>query len=153
MNDKPAEKRLADFMAKYSPEIAALAQATLAKMRERLPGAVELVYDNYNALAIGFGPNEKASDAIFSIALYPRWVSLFFLQNGARLPDPKKLLKGKGKLVRHIVLKEASDLGTPAIKELMNHALKLADEPIDPANRNRIIIKSISAKQRPRRPS
>lgn len=152
MNDKPAEKQLADFMAKYSPEIAALAQATLAKMRERLPGAVELVYDNYNALAIGFGPNEKASDAIFSIALYPRWVSLFFLQNGARLPDPKKLLKGNGKLVRHIVLKDASDLDTPAIKLLMNHALKQADEPIDSATRNRIIIKSISAKQRPRRP-
>lgn len=152
MNDKPAEKQLADFLAKYSPEIAALAQATLAKMRERLPGAVELVYDNYNALAIGFGPNEKASDAIFSIALYPRWVSLFFLQTGARLPDPKKLLKGNGKLVRHIVMKDASDLDNPAIKLLMNHALKLADEPIDPATRNRIIIKSISAKQRPRRP-
>jgi len=49
-------------------------------MRARLPGAVELVYDNHNALAIGFGPTERASDAVFSIALFPRWVSLFFLR-------------------------------------------------------------------------
>jgi hypothetical protein len=34
-------------------------------MRGYLPGAIELVYDNYNALAIGFGPSEKSSDAIF----------------------------------------------------------------------------------------
>jgi len=146
------EKQLAGFMAKYTPEITALAEAILARMRERLPGAVELVYDNYNALAIGFGPSDKSSDAVFSIALYPRWVSLFFLQNGTKLADPEKLLKGSGRVVRHIVLEDASDLDKPAINELMLQALKLADEPIDPANPNRIVIKSISTKQRPRRP-
>src|ERR1039458_9537409 len=65
----------------------------------RLPGAVQLVYDNYNALVIGFGPSERASEASFSIVLYPRWVTLFFLQ-GAGLPDPRRLLKGSGKVVR-----------------------------------------------------
>ena len=70
---------------------------------------MQLVYDNYNALAIGFGPSERASEAIFSIVLYPRWVTLFFLQ-GAGLADPKRLLKGSGKVVRHIVLASAADL-------------------------------------------
>src|SRR5439155_3149680 len=84
-----AREELAAFLAKYTPE-----------MRERLPGAIELVYDNYNALVIGFGPTDRASDAIFSIALYPRWVRLFFLY-GAKLRDPKKLLKGVGKIVRY----------------------------------------------------
>lgn len=153
MKVESPEKHLAGFIARYSPEIAALAEAVLVKMRERLPGAVELVYDNYNALAIGFGPGEKTSDAIFSIALYPRWVSLFFLQNATLLRDPEKLLKGSGKVVRHIALKDASDLDKPAIQKLMAHSLKLASEPIDPANQNRIIIKSVSNKQRPRRPS
>jgi hypothetical protein len=58
-------------VAKYTPEIGALAQEGLDKMRARLPGAIELVYDNYNALAIGFSPTERTSDVIFSIALYP----------------------------------------------------------------------------------
>src|ERR1700731_1683160 len=97
------------------PEIAALAKDIRAKMRKRLPGAFELVYDNYNALAIGFGPSERASEEIFSIALFPRWVSLFFLQAKGLLPDPQKLLKGSGNQVRHIVLKNPESLDDPAI--------------------------------------
>ncbi len=152
MNDKTPEEQLAGFIARYTPEIGDIARAALAKMRARLPGAIELVYDNYNALAIGFSPTERASDVIFSIALYPRWVSLFFFR-GADLPDPQKLLKGGGKQVRHIVLESAADLDKPAVKALMNRALERSAKPLDSANRGRIVIKSISAKQRPRRPA
>jgi hypothetical protein len=152
MNDKAPKEQLAGFIAKYKPEIGALAQEALSMMRARLPGALELVYDNYNALAIGFSPTERASDVIFSIALYPRWVSLFFF-HGVGLPDPQKLLKGSGKTVRHIVLENASDLDKPAVKALMKLALERAGKPLDKKNRSRIIIKSVSAKQRPRRPA
>jgi hypothetical protein len=149
--DSP-ECQLDAFLDKYTPAIATLARACLAKMRTRLPGAVQLVYDNYNALVIGFGPSERASEAIFSIALYPRWVTLFFLQ-GARLPDPKHLLKGSGKVVRRIVLASAADLDQPAIQDLMATALQRAEQGIDPSAPGRLVIRSISAKQRPRRPS
>ena len=152
MGGRPSpEKQLAGFIAKYAPEIGALARAVLAKMRVLLPGAVELVYDNYNTLAIAFGPTERASDAILSIAVYPRWVSLFFL-HGANLPDPKRLLKGSGKRVRHVVVRDASTLDEPAVRALMGHALERAPEPLDGNSRGRIVIKSISAVQRARRP-
>jgi hypothetical protein len=131
MKAKSPEKQLDDFIDKYSPEIGALARAALAKMRARLPGAIELVYDNYNALAVGFSPTEQTSDAIFSIALWPRWVSLFFLQ-AAGLPDPNRLLKGSGKMARHIVLEEAEDLDEPAVEELIANALERAHTPLDP---------------------
>ena len=144
--------QLAAFLAKFTPETAALARAVLTKMRARLPGAVELVYDNYNALAIGFGPTERASEAIFSIAVFPRWISLFFLR-GVSLPDPQKILKGSGKQVRHIVIRNAVEFDDPAIRDLMARALKAADKPLDGTGRGRIVIKSISAKQRPRRPA
>jgi hypothetical protein len=149
MKAKPPNAQFAEFLAKYSAEIAALARAVLRKMRARLPGAIELVYDNYNALVIGFGPTEKASDAIFSIALYPRWINLFFL-HGVGLPDPKRLLQGNGKVVRHVVLKEAEDLDDPAIRELMAHAVDRSKLPL--TGPGRMVIKSVSAKQRPRRP-
>lgn len=140
-------KQLTSFLAKYTPEIRRVATAALKKMRERLPGAIELVYDNYNALVIGFGPTHRASDAVFSIALYPRWVTLFFLKGG-KLRDPKSLLKGSGKIVRHIVLASADDLDAPAVRALMTQALggTAFDE-------RRLIIKSISKKQRPRKPA
>jgi hypothetical protein len=152
VKDKTPEKQLAGFIAKFAPEIEASARAVLAKMRQRLPGAVQLVYDNYNALAIGFGPTQRASDAIFSIVLFPRWVSLFFLQ-GAKLPDPQNVLKGSGKKARHIVLADAGDLDKPAVRALMARALECAPKPLDPKTPGRIVIKCILAKQRPRRPA
>ena len=66
------EKQLDQFLDKYSPEVAAVGRAARARMRKLLPTAHELVYDNYNTLAIGYSPTEKAPDGIFSIALYPR---------------------------------------------------------------------------------
>jgi hypothetical protein len=152
MPAKSPEKQLDGFLAKYSPEIAAQARAMLATMRQRLPGTTELVYDNYNALVIGFGPGERASDAIFSLALYPRWVSLCFLQ-GADLPDPHRLLRGSGKVVRSLRLAAAEDLDRPEVQELMAHALQRARVPLDETQTRRMVIKSISENQRPRRPA
>jgi hypothetical protein len=146
------EQQLAGFIAKYTPQIGAVAQVALAKLRARLLGAVELVYDNYNALAIGFGPTERAADVIISIALYPRWVNLFFL-HGADLADPQQLLKGSGKTIRHLVLEDAATLDKPAVKRLLTQALARADKPLDRSATGRIVIKSVSAKQRPRRPA
>ncbi len=71
------------------------------------------------------------SDAIFSIALYPRWVSLFFLMNGTKLRDPECYLKGSGKVVRHIVLENAALLDDPVVQDLMAQALELSPHPID----------------------
>ena len=145
------QRALAGFIAKFTPQVAAVADEALAKLRARLPGAVELVSDNSHALAIGFAPAEKASEVIFSIALSPRGVSLFFLQ-GAKLEDPKHLLRGDGKTARHLVLEDASDLEMPGVRALITAALETAKRPIDPKNANRIVIKSVSKKQRPRRP-
>ncbi len=139
-------------MAAYTPEIAALAKDALEKMRSYLPGATELVYDNYNALAIGFGPSDRASEAIFSIALYPHWVSLFFL-HGAGLPDPSRVLQGTGTAARHMILKSPETLDEPAVQILIEQALLHAAVPIDPTKPGRLLIKSVSEKQRARRPS
>ena len=88
-------KQLAIWIDRYDPTMARLARAVLRKMEQRLPGATELVYDNYNALVIGFGPNQRASDCPFSIAVYARWVNLYFLE-GRLLSDPEGLLQGTG---------------------------------------------------------
>src|SRR5512145_1092495 len=109
-----AEAQLDLFIGRDTPAVASLAKAVLVRMRELLPGATQLVYDNYNALAIGFGPSEKAMEAPFSVGLYPRWVNLFFLQ-GARIPDPAGLLKGSGKHVRSVRLEKATDLDLPEL--------------------------------------
>ena len=87
--------------------MAAEARSALARLRRLVPGAVELVYDNYNALVVGFGPSERPSEAILSLVAYPKWVTLCFLQDAPELPDPEGLLKGSGSSVRHISLESA----------------------------------------------
>jgi hypothetical protein len=145
-----AQAQLDRFIDRFAPDTAALARALLAKMRGRLPGATLLVYDNYNALAIGFGATDKASKAVLSLAVYPRWVNLFFL-HAAGLPDPQGLLKGEGNKVRHVRLLGAEGFDDPAIEALIAHAVARSDPLFDPAAEQRLIVRSVAAKQRPRR--
>jgi hypothetical protein len=152
LSELTPQRQLSVFLAKFDTAVAAAARTALKQLRLRLAGATEIVYDNYNALAIGFGPSDKASEAIVSIAVYPRWVSLFFLQNGVQLKDPNKLLKGTGSKVRHIVLTSPGILASPDIERLMVQALASAKTRLLPQAKRRIVIKSIAAKQRPRRP-
>lgn len=145
-----AGEQLAGFLGKYDPSVAKLAMSLIKAMRRRLPHAVQIVYDNYNALAIGFGPTERASDAIFSVAVFPRWVNLFFLQ-GAKLRDPEKRLQGSGNVVRYVRAGSAAIVDDPAVSALIDQALAKAKTPMPAGGKGRLIIKSISEKQRPRR--
>jgi hypothetical protein len=145
-----AQLELDRFIEKFSPETAALTRALLIRMQARLPGATIMVYDNYNALAIGFGATDRVSRAVLSLAVYPRWVNLFFL-HAAGLVDPQALLKGGGAKVRHIRLIRPEALDDPAIEALIAQAVARAEPPFDPTAGQRLAIKSVSAKQRPRR--
>jgi hypothetical protein len=152
MKTESAEKQLDRFLDAFTPEVSELARKTLAKLRKLLPNAKELVYDNYNALAIGFAPTERASEGIFSIAVYPMHINFFFLQ-GAKLSDPDGLLQGKGAVARHIRLEDEKTLDRADVKAMMATAMKMAEVPFDKKTEYTLIIKSVSAKQRPRRPA
>ena len=144
------QSELDGFIDRYSPQVAADARRALAFLKLRLPTARRLVYDNYNALVVGFGTSDKVSDIILSIALYPRWVTLFFLR-GTVLPDPRGLLEGSGSTVRGVRLQPVSRLETPEVGALIDAAVANAS-PLIATGDGPLIIKSISAKQRPRRP-
>jgi hypothetical protein len=147
------QRQLDVFIDRYTDEVAAAMRAALRHLRRRVPGATELVYDNYNALGVGFGPSDRPAEIVLSIVAYPRWVSLFFLQSGARLADPQQLLKGSGSRVRHIVLTSPDVIAAPAVDALIGQALRAAKVAIDPARRRVLVIKSVAAQQRPRRPA
>jgi hypothetical protein len=145
-----AEKQLKTFIDKFEPKHRTLIRAVRRALRKRLPAAHELVYDNYNFLVIGYSPTERPSDAILSIAAGASGVGVCFIR-GAKLRDPKKILSGSGNQTRFLRLASADVLAQPEVEALVAAAIAQAKAPARPTGRRQLIIRSISAKQRPRR--
>ena len=146
------ERRIAGFIDKYTPAIAAQLRDARQRLRAHFPRGVEMVFDNYNALVFGIGPTDHARESFISIAGYPKWVTLFFL-DGASLHDPEGLLEGEGKQVRGIRLKTPADMATPAVAALIAQAIATRCDALAAAAPLSTVVKAEVGKQRPRRPA
>ena len=151
MSPVPGEAQIDGFLRKYTPEIEASLRDARARLRSLFPQGYELVYDNYNALVFGISPTLSTRDAFLSLAGYPRWVTLFFL-NGRALHDPDGLLEGDGKQVRGIRLRRPDDVNSPAVAALIAQAVQPMAAALRAAPPLSTVVKSVSARQRPRRP-
>jgi hypothetical protein len=147
-----AEKQLKGFIDKFEPKHQALIRAVRKAMRERLPTANELAYDNYSFFVVGYCPNERPSDSIISIAAGSNGVGLCFI-HGASLPDPHKILLGSGHQTRFIRLESAETLARPEVEGLIAAAIAKAKVPFPATGARRLVIRSVAAQQRPRRKS
>ena len=70
---------------------------------------------------------------------------------GAALADPHHLLVGSGNQGRFVRLESAATLDRREINELLAAAIKEGETPLPRTGRGRIVIKSVSPKQRLRR--
>jgi len=147
--DSPATQ-LNAMIGRFDPAVQKLVRAARSKLRKRLPAAVELVYDNYNALAIGYGSSERRGDWIVSLAVYARGVNLYFIY-GVALPDPHGLLQGSGNQGRFVRLESAAMLDRQEIDDLLKAAVAEADTPLPPRGKGYTVIKAVSPNQRRRR--
>jgi hypothetical protein len=144
------EQQVEGFIGKFDPKYAALIRSARKALRKRLPAANELVYDNYNFFVIGYCSTERPSDCLVSLAAAANGVGLAFY-HGAKLPDPHKLLLGSGTQNRFIRIESAATLARPEVEELIAAAVAQAKTPLPASGRGKLIIRSISEKQRPRR--
>src|ERR1041385_4645897 len=92
-----------------------------------------------NSLVVAFGMSERGYEAIVAIAIFPRWVRLYFDKS---LPDPKGLLEGSGTKVRSVTLKAPSDLDHEDIKALIKAANKHSGVTFTRTRSTRMVIKS-----------
>jgi Domain of unknown function (DU1801) len=138
------------FIDKFDSKNAALIRSTRKTLRKRLPAANELVYDNYNFFVIGYCSTERPSDCIVSIAAAANGVGLSFYY-GASLPDPLRLLLGSGSQNRFIRIESAATLAHPGVKQLIAAAIAQGESPLPASGRGKLVIRSISKKQKPRR--
>jgi Domain of unknown function (DU1801) len=143
-------KQLTALISKFDPKIAKQIRDCRAILRKRFPTAYEIVYDNYNFFVIGYCSTERNKDCIVSIAANSKGVGLSFYW-GATLPDPHKLLQGTGCQNRFVRLSTPAALNDPQVAALVTAAEVQGKVPLPATGFGVTIIKSISAKQRPRR--
>jgi hypothetical protein len=144
-----AEQQLKSFIAKFDRNLGKHIRECRSAMRKRFPTAHEMAYDNYNFFVIGYSPTERPSDAILSMAASGNGVGLCFIQ-GAKLPDPKRVLKGSGNQTRSIHVDDMSLFERPELLALIDMA-ETNGKPMPASGRGPLVIRSISKKQRPRR--
>ena len=146
--ESPA-RQLDLFLAKFEPKTRSLIKAARGVLRRLWPAANELVWDNYNFFVIGYCTTERPSSAIVTIAAAANGVGISFYR-GASLPDPKRVLLGSGAQNRFIRLESVATLARPEVRALLAAAAR-QERPPFAQTRGKLIIRSISAKQRPRR--
>ncbi len=151
-SDARTDARIDAFLAKYTPEIEARLRAARARLRSFFPRGHELVFDNTNALVFGISPSTSSRESFLSIAGYPRWVTLFFLE-GASLDDPAGLLEGEGKQIRGLRVHGPETFDEPAVRALIAQATVPWAEALNAAPALSTTIKMVAEKQRPRRPA
>jgi Domain of unknown function (DU1801) len=147
-----AERQMKSFIDKFEPKHQALIRSMRKALRKRLPTANELAYDNYNFFALGYCSTERPSDCIVSIAASANGVGLSFYW-GATLPDPHGILLGSGSQNRFIRIDSAKILARPEVEALIAAADAQAKTPMPARGGGKLIIRSISVKQKPRRNS
>jgi hypothetical protein len=150
VSQREAEARLKAFIEKFDAPHQRLIRAARRALRKQFPTAMELAYDNYNFFVIGYAPTERPSDAIISLTAAANGVGLCFV-HGARLPDPTKILQGSGKQTRFVRLESAEVLERPDVQALLAAAVARARVPFAAEGKGALAIRSVSAKQRPRR--
>ena len=125
-------------------------------LRKRFPTVNELVYDYAKNFVVGYSPTEAGGEGIVAISADlpiagKREVGVrLYLTNGAKLPDPNKLLQGKAQ-ARYLMLESAKDLLRPEVEALMTAAEKTAKVPLRTTGKGAVIIKPSASEKKPKK--
>ena len=119
--------QLKKFIASYDEEIQDLAFQIRGFIIDLVPEANELIWNNYNAVAIAYSKSEKLKDAFCHIALYSKYVNFGF-NRGAELTKTNIKLNGKGKLIRHISVKDFQSFPKHEIKNMIWEAVGISEK-------------------------
>ena len=120
----PSFEDLIRELSSFDLSVGELALALREMVLEEAPEAVEKVLRVY-ALVFWYSLTGRMSDAFVQIVIYPKGVNLMF-NRGAELDDPRGMLVGEGKIIRHIKVRTPEDLKNPHLRKFVRTALKHA---------------------------
>jgi Domain of unknown function (DU1801) len=120
---RPPDRQLLHYLAAYDPHVADLTLALRELVFDEAPEAIESIVKSY-AVAIGFSFTGKPlKDGFCHIVTYADHVNLGF-NRSALLPDPNRILVGKGKSIRHMTIRNHSELENPMVRRYLQAAIE-----------------------------
>ncbi len=138
---------LSSFLKPYDIHIQQLALKLRAFIVDTAPTCNELIWDNYNAVAMAYSKSDKLKDAFCHIAIYKKHVNVGF-NRGTELSRPAIKLYGKGALIRHISVFDYEKFPKKEVEKLLYEAIgiseKINPELIDTTIQSQSIVMSIS---------
>src|SRR5271155_5157363 len=141
MTRRPPDPQLLGFLEAYDRNISEVALALREIVLEEAPDASESIYQVYT-VAIWFGFSGKMKDMFCYITTHAAHVNLGF-PRGASLPDPNRVLEGKGKTMRHIKLRSQRDVERPFVRRYIQTAMEQAAR-LGPSGTGKSVVKSES---------
>ena len=143
---------LVKFLKTFDKEIIDLVMWLRDFAWDLCPKANELIYDNYNALSLGWSVTDKVGHNICSVVIYRANQNVHFgFYWGNELSDPDKILLGEGKQYRYIIVTDKKKFPKAFIKNLVNEAYVNALSKVKDQKEimhGQTILKSISEKKR-----
>jgi hypothetical protein len=122
----PPSEELIGLLSAYDLKVGELALRLREMVLTEAPAAAEKAFTGY-VLALWYSFSGKFGDAFCHIAVYRGHVNLGF-NRGAELDDPKGLLLGEGKIIRHLKVWGPDDLKRPHVRKFIRAAIKHAKE-------------------------
>lgn len=120
---KEQTRDLQKFLKPFPNEIRAIVLELRNFVWDLYPETNELIYDNYNALAVGWSPTDKVSHTFCSIAIGRSTMNIHFgFYWGSEIKDPKKLLIGDGNQYRYVLVKDLQTFPKRYIQKLLADA-------------------------------
>jgi len=146
-------KELLIFLTPFPDDVKALALWLRDFVWKLYPNANELIYDNYNAVAIGWSPTDRVGDTFCSIAVGRSSHNVHFgFYWGSKIEDPEGILLGDGHQYRYILVNTKSEFPKTYVKKLMKKAYAYSSNKMKVNKqilKGATITKSISTSKRP----
>ncbi len=116
---KPPEDLL-ELLTSYDRGVQELAIALREIVLDELAPCCEYILEVY-IISLMYGPTHRMKDGICYIGVIQDHVNLGFF-HGKEMSDPDRILEGTGKAMRHIKIRDMTDLDRPAIRVYLREA-------------------------------
>ena len=126
---RSAPRELTDLLRRYEPDVQAVAMAMRAAVLDEIGPCFETVFPVYrnSVISILYSTTEKRmKDNVCLVVIYRDHVNLMF-PRGVDMKDPRGLLEGAGKAMRHVKIRALADTKRPGVRDLIEQAKERPD--------------------------